>query len=406
MHSDPVKVKQCLINLVSNAAKFTEDGTIELKVERRAADVPSIIFRVSDTGIGMTAEQLAKLFQRFTQADASTTRRFGGTGLGLSITKAFCTMLGGDITVDSAPGRGTTFEMQLPADSAPVQLADSMKDADSTEVAASGEEDDNVLLVIDDDPNARALLSRFLTREGFTVRTASDGESGLALARTLRPRAILLDVMMPHMDGWAVLAALKANAETADIPVVMESIVQEKGLAFSLGAADYLTKPIQWQRLKKVVDRYRASDPPQCALVVDDDDSTRRLLFELLEKEGWSVAEAHDSEAALRRMAETRPALVLVDLNMTATNAFALIRDLARRPEWRDIPVVALAAGDLTPAERTRLDGRVQQIINTEDDAAEGVLSLLRRISASPRGERRASNAARSEEAHGKDIAG
>ena len=406
MHSDSVKVKQCLINLVSNAAKFTEGGTINLTVERCAGDTPSLLFRVADSGIGMTPEQLEKLFRRFTQADASTTRRFGGTGLGLSITKAFCTMLGGDITVESAPGSGTTFEMRLPVDSTSAKTNDTVEDAHpaAAEASSSGE-DENVVLVIDDDPHARALLSRFLVREGYTARTASDGETGLELARQLHPRAILLDVMMPHMDGWAVLAALKADAAVADIPVVMETIVQEKGLAFSLGAADYLTKPIQWPRLKKVLDKYRTAEPAARVLVVDDDGSTRDLLREL-EKEGWSVIEAQNSEAVMRRMAESRPALVLVDLHMTAINGFALIRDLRRHAEWQDVPVIALAARDLTAEERQRLDGRVQQIINAGDDATEAVLSVLRKIPSTHRGDRRTSNAARSEEAHGKDTAG
>ena len=408
MHSDPVKVKQCLINLVSNAAKFTEGGAINLDVKRGDGDAPSLVFRVTDSGIGMTPEQLEKLFQRFTQADASTTRRFGGTGLGLSITKAFCTLLGGDITVESEAGRGTTFEMLLPADStSSLRPTAPAGEADSAAQPSSAADEGNVVLVIDDDPHARALLSRFLIREGFAVRIASDGETGLELARALKPRAILLDVMMPHMDGWAVLSALKADAEVADIPVVMETIVQEKGLAFSLGAADYLTKPIQWQRLKKVMDRYRSTDAAASALVVDDDDSsTRNLLLGLLEKEGWSVVEAQTSEAVLQRMAESRPAVVLVDLHMTAINAFSLIRDLRRHAEWRDVPIIALAARDLTPEERERLGGRVQQIINTEEDATEGVLSVLRGIPSAPRRNRRTSNAARSEEEHGKDTAG
>jgi len=319
-------------------------------------------------------------------------------------------MLGGTITVESTAGRGTTFEMRLPADATAHQPGNAAVDAETAAAEAShpGAED-NVILVIDDDPHARALLSRFLIREGYAVRTASDGESGLELARSLRPRAILLDVMMPHMDGWAVLSALKADPQVADIPVVMETIVQEKGLAFSLGAADYLTKPIQWQRLKKVLGRYRSTGsahPAACALVVDDDASTRNLLLELLEKEGWGVVEAQDSDAVFQRMVESRPALVLVDLHMTAINGFALIRDLRRHAEWRDVPVIALAARDLTPEERDRLGGRVQQIINIEDDATEAVLSVLRKIPSSPRGDRRTANAARTEEAHGKDTAG
>jgi PAS domain S-box-containing protein len=381
MHSDPVKVRQALVNLLSNAAKFTERGTVRLKVERSARDGEAcVLFRVIDTGIGMKEEQLAKLFQRFSQADTSTTRRFGGTGLGLAITKAFASMLGGDISVESAPAKGTTFALTLPRDSS--RFARHSPDpvpAESAE-ATSVDEGSNVVLVIDDDPNARALLSRFLIREGFAVRTASDGASGLKLARALHPRAILLDVMMPHMDGWAVLSELKSDPDLADIPVVMETIVQEKGLAFSLGAEDYLTKPIQWPRLKKILDRFRSAANAPVVLVVDDDGSTRALLSEMLEKESWSIVEARDFNAVLERFADTRPVLVLVDLNMSKLNGFALIKDLCRLPEWRDVPFVALSANDLSAEQRRRVEGYVQQIVNTENDAPEALLAVLRKI--------------------------
>jgi CheY-like chemotaxis protein len=207
--------------------------------------------------------------------------------------------------------------------------------------------------------------------------------------------------MMPHMDGWAVLTALKADPEVADIPVIMETIVREKGLALSLGAADFLTKPIQWPRLKKVLERYRSAQPPLSVLVVDDDDSTRPLA-ELLEGEGWSVRQASDPEAVFTRLSESRPALVLVDLNMTETNGFTLIREMRRKADWRDLPVVALTHQELTPEQSARLEGRVQQIINTEDETPEALLSVLRRIPSS----RAARPAAAPEKKHGYDIVG
>jgi PAS domain S-box-containing protein len=384
MHSDPVKVRQCLINLLSNAAKFTEGGTVRLEVAREwADDAATLVFRVADTGIGMSAEQVAKLFQRFTQADASTTRRFGGTGLGLSITRAFAAMLGGKIGVESEPGKGTVFELRLPADPAHPFEAEA---AVAPAIDAAARSGANVVLVIDDDPNARALLSRFLTREGYAVQTASDGPSGIALARTLKPRAILLDVMMPHMDGWAVLSTLKADADVADIPVIMTTIVQEKGLAFSLGAADYLTKPIQWQRLKKVLERYRAASAAPLALVLVDDAGTSAALCELLQREGWAVAQARDAASFFEQLAPNCPSLVLVDLEMPDTDALAVIRELRRRTECQEVPVVAFGGQNLTPEECRRLEGRVQQIINTEHDPAQALLSVLRKLPVQQRG--------------------
>jgi PAS domain S-box-containing protein len=242
MRSDPLKLRQCLFNLLSNAAKFTEGGTVRLSVRREGAGVA---FHVQDTGIGMTAEQQARLFQRFAQADASTTRRFGGTGLGLALTRAFAGMLGGRIEVDSAEGQGSTFTLTLPAE------------APSGEAEAAPPEDpgEGHVLVIDDDPHMRDLLTRFLARDGLGVAVASDGEGGLAAAREMRPRAIILDVMIPRMDGWAVLSALKADPETAGIPVIVISMMREHGIAEGLGAADYLTKPIDWPRLREAVER-------------------------------------------------------------------------------------------------------------------------------------------------------
>ena len=263
----------------------------------------------------------------------------------------------------------------------------------------------DAILVIDDDPNARELLSRYVAREGFSVRTAADGAAGLELARTLQPRAILLDVMMPRMDGWAVLSALKADPQTADIPVIMETIVHEKGLAFSLGAEDYLTKPIRWPRLKRVLDRFR-STPPARALVVDDDGSTCNLVADLLESEGWQIVQARDSTAVFERLAESRPALMLVDLSMSALNGFALIQSLRRMPQWRDLPVVALSGDELTPEERARVEGYVQQIIETGSDAPDALLEVLRRIPslAALRAKNTAADA--TGEAHGHHTAG
>ncbi|HEY8612689.1 MAG TPA: ATP-binding protein, partial [Roseomonas sp.] len=269
MHSDQVKLRQALINLLSNASKFTEGGRVTLSAEpgRDAMGRRQIAFRVADTGIGMSQEQLSRLFTRFTQADSSTTRRFGGTGLGLSITKAFCTLLGGDIQVESQERRGTTFTIRVPMDmreTGPEPEAE--RNAGTLPAEDEARATSGLVLVVDDDPASRELLSRFVVRDGFAVRCAHDGEEGLRLARQLRPTAILLDVMMPRMDGWSVLSALKADPGLSEIPVVMVSIVQERALAVSLGAADYLVKPVQWHRLRTVLDRYRA---PGAALVVE-----------------------------------------------------------------------------------------------------------------------------------------
>ena len=246
MRSDAVKLRQCLFNLLSNAAKFTENGRIELSVRRDTrADGDWIAFDVADTGIGMMPEQLQRLFQRFAQADETTTRRFGGTGLGLALSRGFSRLLGGDITVQSTEGQGTCFTMVVPALMPELQLDD---ETPATDVEVPPPDTPRELvLVIDDEASQRDLMSRFLERQRFDVRTASDGLAGLAMARSLKPRAILLDVMMPHMDGWSVLKALKADPELARIPVVLVTFVADSGLGSAMGAVDHLSKPIDWK---------------------------------------------------------------------------------------------------------------------------------------------------------------
>jgi len=367
MHSDVTKIKQALLNLLSNAAKFTEGGTIALSAERGPGPQGDdgrdwLTLRVSDTGIGMTEEQLAKLFQRFQQADASTTRKFGGTGLGLALTKAFSTMLGGDVEVESIPGQGSVFTVRLPAAYEEPAREDPEADADegapsSADGAREAAAVANCVLVVDDDPAARDLLSRFLEREGFTVRTAPDGRAGLDLARALRPRAILLDILLPGMDGWSVLAALKADPELASIPVVIETVIGERGLASAMGAAGYLAKPIEWDQLKLIMDRFRPQDPSGGVLVVDDDPDTRERLRAMLARDGWQVAAAADGREALDMVARGMPLLVLLDLMMPEMDGFAFFKALRAHPEGRIVPVVVLTAKDVTKEDRLRLQG-------------------------------------------------
>ncbi len=262
MHSDLTRTKQVLLNLLSNACKFTQRGTIGLAAEReRAADGSEwVVLRVSDSGIGMTPEQMAKLFEAFSQAEASTSRNYGGTGLGLAITRRFCRMMGGDVMVESAPGRGSTFTARLPA-----ELGEARAQAPAPAAAPAAAPPDagatsGTLLVIDDDPEARTLMRRFLGKEGFRIEEAADGETGIRRARELKPDVITLDVLMPGMDGWAVLAALKGDPDLADIPVVLATIVDEEHLGFALGASEYLTKPIDRERLITVLDKYKSPE--------------------------------------------------------------------------------------------------------------------------------------------------
>ena len=347
MHTDAVKLRQCLFNLLGNACKFTEGGEIALRVRRDGAWVD---FAVQDTGIGMSPEQLQRLFQRFSQADESTTRKFGGTGLGLALTRAFARLLGGDVTVTSTEGEGTCFTLRLPA-AAPESAA--VPDGGWNVAEAPAGERRDLVLVIDDESSQRELLSRFLTKQHFAVRTVADGRTGLLLARTLKPRVILLDVMMPDLDGWAVLKHLKADPATADIPVVIVSFVAEPKLGASLGAADTLPKPVDWVKLKNLLDGFRASGGD--VLVVDDDPDLRYRLRAALERSGWSVREAGDGSAALLEVQRSAPHLIVLDLTMPVMDGFAFLHRLRAEPNGAAIPVVVLSARDITAAERESL---------------------------------------------------
>ncbi|WP_419804050.1 response regulator [Terriglobus sp.] len=357
MHTDLVKLRQCLYNLIGNAAKFTEHGTITLKAERDGEDY---LFSVTDSGIGMTEEQTSRLFERFQQADESTTRKFGGTGLGLAITRAFCRLMGGEIIVSSVYGSGSTFTMRIPA-----VLPQHTLHAE-TDTAATPDDDKQVVLVVDDDPAQRELLRRFLEREGFSVRTAPDGRTGVELARSLQPRAVLLDVMMPQMDGWSVLSAIKSDPETERIPVVMVSFVNEPGLSAYLGAAETVQKPVEWNRLKAVMERFRGEAGG--VLVVDDDADTRSRLRTVFERDGWTVNVAENGLTALDMITHAPPQVVLLDLTMPVMDGFAFLHELRSRPGCADIPVVVYTARLLDAEERKQLEGADRVLVKGETD--------------------------------------
>ena len=386
MRGDLSKVRQGLFNLVSNAAKFTKAGRIDLVAERMEMDGGEwMTFQVSDTGIGLGPEQIVRLFQPFTQADASTTRKFGGTGLGLALTRRFCQMMNGDVTVHSTPGEGSVFTITLPAsisDPLPVSAEDSRE---SAEVAPVCETDEKALpakgtcvLVIDDDETQRDLMQRYLCKEGFTVHTSDSGAKGLELARQLLPAAITLDVMMPDMDGWTVLQALKEDATLRDIPVIMLTMVDDPARGFSLGASDYATKPVNRRRLSAILKKYTCLRPPCPVLVVDDDPVVRSLTRSILEKEGWAVTEAGNGVEALEVMKRERPSLIFLDLTMPEMDGFAFAAEVRGHAEWRSIPIVVLTSRDLTNEDRRRLNGNVETVLQKRGDPRESILEQVR----------------------------
>ena len=368
---DPMRLRQILLNLLSNACKFTSQGEVKLRVRKVADGRNWVEFAVSDTGIGMTPEQQAKLFEEFTQADSSTARRYGGTGLGLAITRKLARMMGGDVTVASEPGKGSVFSVRLPAG------------ADHAARAATNggrAPSSDCVLVIDDDAVARDLIADHLKAEGFSVTTAAGGLEGLKLAKELRPIAITLDVMMPDLDGWSVLAALRQDPELAEIPVIMITIMDEHRRGVALGAAGYLTKPIDRDRLTRLIGRFRAPARPTRVLLVEDDAAQRERLRGWLDGDQWKVQEAGNGREALAVLKDAKPDVILLDLMMPEMDGFAVVAALQKEPRWSDIPVVVVTARDLDAKDRERLNSGVQSVLVKETFRPADLVERIRRL--------------------------
>jgi adenylate cyclase len=360
IEADSMRLRQILLNLLSNACKFTKKGEITLRVARAPyKGQDSVEFSVKDTGIGMTAEQMARLFEDFSQADATTARQFGGTGLGLAITRRLCQMMGGDVSVTSEPGTGSTFVVHLPLGVAPLAGAPA-NEAGQPAAIDPGRE---YVLVIDDDPTARDLMSEYLTQAGFAVITAAGGLEGLKLAKEHHPIAITLDVMMPDVDGWTVLSALRGDPGLADIPVVVASIVDERKHGMMLGAVDYLTKPIERDRLVAIMRRFRSPAGPTRVLVVEDDAMQRERIRSWLTPQHWLVADAENGRVAIDQLRKSLPDVILLDLMMPEMDGFQLVAEMQQNPAWQRIPVIVITARDLTKEDRARLETGIGMVL-------------------------------------------
>ncbi|HEY5604516.1 MAG TPA: response regulator [Gammaproteobacteria bacterium] len=395
---DIMKLRQSLLNLLSNAVKFTTGGKIVLQVYREIiSDEEWIKFVVKDTGIGLSETQVETLFDAFSQADMSTTRRYGGTGLGLAISQKFCRLMGGEITVESKLGKGSVFTIVLPAyikepadtkadQGSEVQFVDSNKltrarKPDIRKIRDERRSKTSTVLVIDDDPMACELQQRHLSKQSYEVVCASSGEEGIQKINEILPEVILLDVMLTDMSGWQVLTYVKSQSHLVHIPVIMLTMINDKHTAYSLGATAYLTKPIDWDELTLTVNKCVRKAGQETVLVIDDDADARKLARLILENDGYAVIEAENGYLGLMRVAERIPSIILLDLVMPNMNGQEFLNELELNESWQGIPVIALTAMELDENERRGLEKRVSIIIQKGIYSIDQVLGAVRRIS-------------------------
>jgi CheY-like chemotaxis protein/anti-sigma regulatory factor (Ser/Thr protein kinase) len=372
VRADAKRLRQGLLNLISNAAKFTQHGIVRLDVKHAGE---SITFDVSDTGIGMTPAQMARLFQPFMQAEDTTSRKYGGTGLGLTNTKHFCELMGGSVSLESKPGVGSTFTIRLPATS---RAPSSGRPAEARGHAS----EERPVLVIDDDPAVVELISSTLKEEGFRVVSALNGEEGLKLARQVEPLAITLDVVNSGsgMDGFQTLEALRADPATRSIPVIVFTMVESRERALSFGAAESLSKPVHPDQLMAVFRRLGIVSRAYPVLIVEDDTVNRGLLRKMLERTGFRVEEAENGRIALDLLESEQPAVVLLDLMLPEVDGFELLARIRERRDLRDVPVVVITGRDLTDGDRERFSDNVRDVLQKGKYSREELVAHVREL--------------------------
>jgi PAS domain S-box-containing protein len=381
VQTDADKFKQVLINLIGNALKFTERGSIVVRLVTDQSDHRPVRLEVSDTGIGIPQEKLALIFDAFQQAEAGTSRKYGGTGLGLTISRALCQLMGCRIEVKSEVGRGSTFTVVLPGESTSLPRSWGPEPAAPVVPPAPGPSDlkGKVVLVIDDELDSRTLLSHVLDEFGCQVITASSGEQGLRMAREFQPHIITVDLLMPHMDGWQFICALKSDAEVSHIPVVVVSVLSGESRGHVLGAVDVLQKPVTREELLAALRRNLPPANPR-VLVVDDEENFRQLIISQLEGEAVEIDTAANGREALELMARRPPGVVLLDLIMPEMDGMAFLSAIRLDPRCRCLPVVVVTAKDLTATEANQLKAQTCKVLS-KGSALEGELrGVLREL--------------------------
>ena len=372
MVSDRGKISQILLNLVSNGVKFTEQGRVTITVRNTPDQVE---FRVQDTGVGIEAAEQSLVFDEFRQVDGSTTRRHEGTGLGLAISRKLARLLGGDITLESARGKGSTFTLVLPA-----KLSDTLPSGPMSAVEPSKYGSaplEKTILIIDDEKEVCGLMQMHLEQAGFNVVSTTSPEKGVELARQLKPYAITLDLLMPEQDGWEVINKLKADPETAGIPVIIVSVSDERDTGVALGASGYLLKPVDPERLLTLLREVALDRPEGRILVVDDDPAITASLKDLLLEQGYAVRTAANGKEALESLAKDPADVVLIDLVMPEMDGFELIKQIRENPDNENTSLVVLTAKDLSKDECEQLSKSVRNVMRKKPGNGQEVLAQI-----------------------------
>ena len=368
VRADPIRLRQVLLNLLSNAAKFTDEGdiTVHAAIQDGPAGYPELLISVTDTGPGIAPEDQSKLFQAFSQVDDSPTRKTGGSGLGLSISQQLVQLHGGRIGVHSDLGKGSTFYFTLPIFRAKEEKPDT--------------HGGKVILAVDDDPQILALYERYLGPQGYDVVGITDPSRALERARQIKPYAITLDIMMPGYDGWQVLSELKRDRETRGIPVIVCSILEQQERGFSLGAADYLLKPILEDDLINALNRLNGDGSIQEVLIIDDDADSLRLMRKIFEESGkYKTTLVQGGIAGWSALASHPPHALILDLFMPEMDGFTILEKMRENVRLRDIPVVVVSGGDLTPEQHDQLTAFGQRLISKSSLNERDLLNIIER---------------------------
>ena len=384
MRQDETKLRQCLSNLLSNAAKFTEEGTVTLEVDASLEkEIEMVSFKVIDTGEGMSEEGVGKVFEVYTQAERSTSAKHGGTGLGLPLSREMAQMMGGDITLTSELGVGSVFTLKLPRDCP----QDEHEVSDS--VLEGIDDDEKLVVLIDDDVTMHDLIKRTLNKIGLTLVGATDSEKGMQMVRETKPKLLLLDVLMPGRDGWSILRECKSDPELKDMPVIMVSQLNQDTLANSLGADDYITKPIDRELFLKTIKNILGDGDTDNnkILIIDDDENTRDLLSRMLKEGGWVPKTAKDGKEGLDQLGED-PALIVLDLEMPRMDGFEFLNQYIETVNEEDrCPILVYSGKDLTDVQKELLENNVEGLVRKDEVSMDELSAIVKEIYSSGKAE-------------------